>query len=239
LDTPKRRARLAGILYLLVAIFGGFAQGFVYPKIYAAGDAAKTTGNLLAHATLVRAGIAADLFQATVWVVVAMTLSRLLGHVHKGVASAMVVFAAIGTGITCLNAVFELEALRVAVGDVSLSAAGAAGSNALVLLLTDTQHYGIFAAGIFFGLWLAPMGYLAYTSGWFPKALGVLLIVGCGSYLVDSLTAFLFPGLAKTIHSFIWIPAAIAELWMVGYLLTIGVRTAPTAHPVPPLLTAA
>lgn len=239
MDAPKRLARITGILYLLVAIFGGFAQGFVYPKIYAAGDAAKTTGNLLAHSALVRAGIAADLFQATIWVVVAMTLSRLLNHVHAGMARAMVVFAAIGAGITCLNAVFEFEALRVATGDVNLSAVGAAGSNALVLLLVDAQHYGVFAAGIFFGLWLVPMGYLAYTSGWFPKALGILLVVGCGCYLADTLTAFLFPGLAKNIHSFIWIPAAIAELWMVGYLLAIGVRTPPTAPLQTPILAAA
>jgi hypothetical protein len=239
LDAPKRLARIAGILYLLVAIFGGFALGFVCPKIYAAGDAAKTTGNLLAHSTLVRAGIAADLFQATVWVVVAMTLARLFTHVHAGMARAMVVFAAIGAGITCLNAVFELEALRAAAGDVNLSAVGAAGSNALVLLLVDAQHYGIFAAGIFFGLWLAPMGYLAYKSGWFPKALGVLLIVGCGCYLVDAFTAFLIPGLGKDIHSFITIPSAIAELWMVGYLLAIGVRAAPTAQPETPLLAVA
>ena len=40
--SPKRLARIAGVLYLLVGIFGGFAQGFVYPKIYVAGDAAAT-----------------------------------------------------------------------------------------------------------------------------------------------------------------------------------------------------
>ena len=136
----------------------------------------------------------------------------------------MVVFAAIGAAITCLNAVFEFEALRVATGAVDLSAFGAAGSNALVLLLVDAQHYGIFVAQIFFGLWLAPMGYLAYKSGWFPKALGVMLIVGCGCYLVDMLAAFLVPDFGKTIHGFVTIPSAIAEIWMVGYLLAIGVK---------------
>lgn len=32
LVAPKRLARIAGVLYLLVAIFGGFALGFVYPN---------------------------------------------------------------------------------------------------------------------------------------------------------------------------------------------------------------
>ncbi len=220
----KRIARIAGVLYLLVAIFGGFALGFVYPKIYVAGDAAKTAGNVLANSGLVRLGVVADLFQATVWVFVAITLYLLLKHVNKSVASAMVVLAAIGASITCLNTVFEFEALRVATGAVNLATFGAAGSNALVLLLVDAQHYGVFIAQIFFGLWLAPMGYLAYKSGWFPKALGVLLVVGCVCYLVDMLAAFLVPDFGQNIHTFVTIPSAIAEIWMVGYLLVIGVK---------------
>src|SRR5947199_9555309 len=32
--SPKRLARIAGVLYLLVGLFGGFAEGFVGPKMY-------------------------------------------------------------------------------------------------------------------------------------------------------------------------------------------------------------
>ena len=225
MTAPKRLARIAGLLYLLVAIFGGFALGFVYPKIYAAGDAAKTAGNLVANAGLVRTGVVADLFQATVVVFVALTLYRLLKHVNQNAASAMVILAAIGSTIGCLNAVFEFEALRVATGAVDLSAFGAAGSDALVLLLVDAQHYGIFIAQVFFGLWLAPMGYLAYRSGMFPKALGIALIAGCVSYLVDLLATFLLPDPGTAIHIITSILPTIAEVWMVGYLLVKGVRS--------------
>ena len=230
--SPKRLARIAGVLYLLVAIFGGFAQGFVYPKIYVAGDAAKTVGNVIANSGLVRIGIVADLFQATVWVFVALTLYLLLKHVNKSVASAMVILAAIGASITMLNTVFEFEALRAATGAVNLAAFGSAGSSALVLLLVDAQHNGIFVAQIFFGLWLAPMGYLAYRSGWFPKALGIMLVVGCVCYLVDFLGVFLAPDFGQTIHLFVGvIPTTIAEIWMLLYLLVIGVKNVKTANP--------
>ena len=108
------------------------------------------------------------------------------------------------------------------------------GSNALVLLLLDMQHYGFLIAQIFFGLWLVPMGYLAYKSGMFPKALGVVLIVGGVCYLVDMLAAFLVPDLGKQIHGFLAIPPTIAEVWMVGYLLIKGVKApaqgAPTVN---------
>src|SRR5437870_2792022 len=224
MDSPKRLARIAGVLYLLVGIFGGFAQGFLYPKIYAAGDAAKTAGNLITNSGLVRIGVVADLFQATVWVFVALTLYRLLRHVNKSAASAMAVLASIGAAITMLNAVFEFEGLRVATGAVNLAGFGAAGSNALALLMVDAQHYGLLTASIFFGLWLVPLGYLAYKSGWFPKALGVTLIVGGACDLVDMLAAFLLPDLGKAIHGYVNIVSAIAEIWMVGYLLVIGVK---------------
>ena len=44
-NSPKRLARTAGVLYLLVGIFGGFAQGFVFvegldtPELVAAAQA--------------------------------------------------------------------------------------------------------------------------------------------------------------------------------------------------------
>ncbi len=97
-----------------------------------------------------------------------------------------------------------------------------------MLLLLDTQHYGLLIAQIFFGLWLVPLGYLAYKStGLFPKWLGVLLIVGGVCYLVDLLAVFLVPDVGQSIHGFIIIPSALAEISMVLYLLVIGVRRSP------------
>jgi hypothetical protein len=83
----------------------------------------------------------------------------------------------------------------------------------------------LLAAQIFFGLWLVPLGYLAYKSAMFPRALGVLLVVGAAGYLVDMLAAFLLPDVGTAIHGYVTIPSAIAEIWMVGYLLVIGVKT--------------
>ena len=225
MNSPKRIARIAGVLYLLVAVFAAFAYN-VCTKLYVAGDAATTAANVVANSGLVRMAVVADLVQATVWVFLALTLYRLLKHVHQSAAGAMVVLVAIGAGIVCLNTVFEFEGMRVATGSSYAAALGAGGSNALVLLLLDTQHYGLFIASVFYGLWLVPLGYLAYKSGLFPKALGIALIVACVSYLVDLLAAFLVPGLSITIHGFLTIPPIIAEVWMLGYLLVIGVRTA-------------
>src|ERR1700704_2106375 len=111
-SSPKRLARIAGVFYLLVGIFGGFAEGFVDPKLYAAGDAAATAGNVVANSGLVRMGVVAHLLDATFFVLTALTLYVLLQHVHKSVARAMLVFVAVAVGIITLNAVFQFEGLQ-------------------------------------------------------------------------------------------------------------------------------
>jgi hypothetical protein len=165
------------------------------------------------------------LLDGTFFVALAMTLYLLLQHVDKSVARAMLILVALATGIICLNTVFEFEGLQVATNASYASAFGTTGSNALVLLLLDMQHYGTLIAQVFFGLWLAPLGYLAYKSGLFPGALGVVLVAATVSYLADLLAAFLIPDLAKQVHPFLVIVPAIAEVWMVVYLLVFGVRS--------------
>src|SRR6266567_2988151 len=103
--SPKRIARIAGVLYLLVGIFGGFAEGFVEPKMYVAGDAAATAGNVVANPGLVRLGVVADLVDQTFFVFLALTLYGLLKHVHQSVAMAMLVLVALAAGISSLTAV--------------------------------------------------------------------------------------------------------------------------------------
>jgi Domain of unknown function (DUF4386) len=224
MSSPKRLARIAGLLYLIVGIFGGFAIAYVTATVYVPGDAATTARNVVANSGLVRLGVLADLFQATVFVFLAMTLYVLLNDVNKNVARAMVILVAIATTLMCLNEIFQFAAVLVATGGLYVAAFGAAGANALVLLLLDMHHYGFLIAQIFFGLWLVPLGYLAYTSGRFPKVLGVVLIVGGVCYLVDMLAAFLVPDFGTQIHGFLAIPPTIAEIWMLGYLLVKGVN---------------
>jgi hypothetical protein len=122
--------------------------------------------------------------------------------------------------------------LQAATGAVNLAAFGTVSANTLVLLLVDAHHYGLLTAQIFFSLWLVPMGYLAYKSGWFPRGLGIALVAASVSYLVDILAAFLVPDISKEIHVYLGILPAVAEIWMVGYLLVIGVRSVKPTKPI-------
>jgi hypothetical protein len=216
MEQEKRLARIAGALYLVVAVFGGFAELVVRDGIVEAGNAGATAENIRDSETLFRLGFVADLVQATVFLFTAMALYLLLRHVHELVARAMVVFVAVSVAIICLNLLNQDTALQLATGS--------APNDALAGLFADRQAAGYLIAQIFFGLWLLPLGYLVYRSDAFPKALGVLLAIGCLGYLIDTFTTFLAPGIAERIEWIVVAPPAVGELWMVAYLLVKGVR---------------
>ena len=228
IDSPQRLARTAGAFYLAVAVLGGWAHGYVRGQVYVPGDATTTANNVLENASLVRLGFVADLVQATLMLFVVMALYKLLQHVNRDIARAMVMFVVVSTAITCLNMVFQFGAVLVAEGPTYATAFGAESSNGIVLLLLDLQHTGYLIAQIFFGLWLFPLGLLAYRSGMFPKTIGILLMAGTVAYLTDAALQFLSPTVADLISAPVLIPVVIlAEVAMLAYLLIRGVRAAP------------
>jgi hypothetical protein len=233
MSSTKQLARIAGVFYLLVGIFGGFAEGFVDPKLHVAGNAAASAGNVVANADLVRMGVVAHLVDGVFFALTAMALYLLLNHVHKNAARSMVIFVVIAVAMICLNAAVLFEGMQVATDPTYVTAFGVAGSSALVMVLLDIQHYGTLAAQVFFGLWLAPLGYLAYRSGLFPKALGVVLVLATISYLTDSLTAFLLPNLELQIKPLLIVAPLVGEIWMVVYLLVKGVKSGRQTDPAP------
>jgi hypothetical protein len=226
MTSTKTLARIAGALYLVMAVCAGFAELYVRSRIVEPGDAAATADNIRASATLFRLGFVVDLVQATFYLLTAMALYLLLRHVKPLVAAAMVTLVAVSVAIQSLNLLNQYVALTIATGEDYAGAFGADGSDALVMLFADMQGNGFFIAQMFFGLWLLPLGYLVVRSGYFPKALGVLLVAGCFGYLADLFAHFLAPDLEAPIASFLAVPAAVAELSFVTWLLVKAVRVA-------------
>jgi hypothetical protein len=218
-----RLGRTAGLLYLVVAILGCFAQ-VVRVNVYEPGHAAATAANIVENATLVRLSFVADLVQAMVWLVLAAVLHRLLAHAGRNVARAMVVFVAVSVAVACGNMVHQLGALLVATNPSYATAFGADGAHALVLLLMDLQHHGYLIAQLTW-LWLFALGVLGYRSGMFPKWLSLLLMLGTLCYVSDAITQFLAPSLAHTSAAIFVGPEIFCEVSLLAYLLIKGVRT--------------
>lgn len=234
--TPTvRLARVAGLYYLAVAVCGGFAH-VVRTQVYVPGDAATTLQNVQDHSSLVRLSFVADLASATLMIFLVLALSRLLGHVDRSAARLMVILVTVFVAIICLNLVSQYGALAVATDPAyaSFGAGGPDGSAVLVLLLMELQHTGYLVAQIFFGLWLFPLGRLAYRSGLVPKPIGVALMVATVAYVSDVAFQFLAPEGAATVSGVVIVPVVtLAEVSLLGYLLVKGVRSPAAAPAVP------
>jgi hypothetical protein len=211
-----------------VAVGGSFAL-YVRSRIIESGDAAVTADNIRVSATLFRVGFVSDLVAATCFLLTAMALYLLLRHVHQLVAAAMVTFVAVGTAIACLSLLNQYTALTIATGDDYTRTFGKAGSDALTMLFADMQS----VAGMFFGLWLLPLGYLVIKSGYFPKMLGVLLIIGCFGYLADLFVGFLAPDVEASIGLFFAGIGGLSEVLFIAWLLVKAVRVPAREAPVP------
>lgn len=213
--TPKALARTAGLLYLAVAVFTIFA-GLVAESVAGADDVRASAG-------LLRLGFASELVGAVAFLLTSMALHRLLRHVAPMVAAAMVVFVAVAVAIQTLNLLNQQTALTIATDPAFADALGRAGSDRLVALFAGMHQDGYLIAQTYFGLWLLPLAYLVVRSDYFPAALGYLLAVGCCGHLVDVFTRFLAPGAGAAVSPFAMVPAAIAELTFLGWLLVKGV----------------
>jgi hypothetical protein len=76
--------------------------------------------------------------------------------------------------------------------------------------------------GLFFGLWLFPMGYIVIKSKRMPVWLGRVIILGGIGYLIT--TFIRYAGIDFSFNRFLILPATIGEFWMIGYLLIFGIR---------------
>lgn len=68
MDSTKKQARVAGILYLLGGITAHFSLIYVPRTLVVPGDATATANHVRASETLLRLGIASELFSTIVFI---------------------------------------------------------------------------------------------------------------------------------------------------------------------------
>jgi hypothetical protein len=192
--------------------FSFFGIIYVPSVLVVPGDSETTFGNIMASEWLFRSGTVSHLIGQVIFIFLVLALYRLLEPVNKDHAGLMVVLALLGVPIAFLNEVNHLAVLRL----LSSADEGAFTSTQLhaqAMLFLDMRRSGILVAQVFWGLWLLPLGFLVFRSGFLPKLLGVLLVIGGAGYLIDSGTQLLRPGLA-TISQFTFIGELLLPLWL-------------------------
>jgi hypothetical protein len=218
--------RSAGLLYLLGSIPGFFALLYVPGKLMVHGDPTATAHNIAASQTLFRLSIFADLAGQTIFIFVALALYHLLKGVNGRHAMLMLVLLLVSIPIAFLNELNSVAAVTLARGADFLSVFDEPQRVALMRLFLSLRGAGFDVAGIFWGLWLFPLGLLVYRSGFIPRILGVLLMVGCFAYLANSFTSLVLPQYETAVSR--WMnPIQLVEMLFMLWLLIMGAEPKP------------
>lgn len=189
--SPLVQARVAGLLYLIANLFAPFTLLYLPSRFIVRGDAAGTASNILASESLFRFGIVLNLFTFIGQIFLVLALYQLLKVVNRNMASLMVIFSLAAVPIAMLNELNYLAIPLLLSGADYLKGFTAGQLQALVYLFLRLHSQGLLIAQIFWGLWLFPMGYLVFKSGFLPRLLGILLMIGCFGYVIQSFAAFL------------------------------------------------
>lgn len=218
-------ARAAGLAYLIVVISGFFSLMYVPSQLLVWGEPATTAGNILANEGLFRLGLLAGVICYSAFAVLALILYQLFNEVHKPVAMFMLVLALLSVPISMLNLLNKFAALQLLSGEAYLNSFGTEQLHTQVMFFLGLYDKGIEVVQVFWGLWLLPLGMLIFLSSMLPKTLGLLLILGCGSYLLALIHSILGP--AHTLPGWVMLPATLGEIGTCLWLLIFGVKRLP------------
>jgi len=181
------------LLYPIWAVVAIFSIMYVPATLIVPGDATTTANNIMANELLFRMGIVGSLITQLIFIFAVLVLYKLFKPVNKNHASLMVIFALVGVPIAMLNTLNRVAALLLLNGADYLKVFEPDQLHTLVMLFLNLNEQGVLIASIFWGLWLFPLGYLIYKSGYFPRILGALVVIAGFGYLLGSFTHFLLP----------------------------------------------
>lgn len=189
----RQFARVTGITYLAIALFGGFAIGYVPSVIIDGANPAGTVKNIQENMALYKFGIGAD----ALVMVLEIIASTMLFFMFKPVSAV----AAAGATIARLLMVATMAAMLffhagiLALIDPNMATQTMHEPSRLALIETflSMHHAGVWIWQIFFFAHLSILGRLVLWSGRFPRIIGYGLMIGAFGYLLDSLYAFAFP----------------------------------------------
>lgn len=218
MESNIRTARLAGALYLLLAL-GSFFAFFVRADLIVPDNAAATAHNILTNEAIFRTSSVSEIIGQTAFALLALALYELFKPVNRRLALLTGILILVPVPMALLN-------MQNLFGVLPLLHSGSAPLQAQAMTLLDLHASGIMIAQFFWGLWLIPFGWLVIKSGFLPKVLGWLLIAGSAGYLVESAGKLLAPGneFMATLASPLLAVSGIGEMATVLWLLVFGVK---------------
>lgn len=219
--SPRLEARIAGALYLLVILLGGFAEIGVRQGLVIDGDPAATAHAIMTHASLFRLGFAAEMMTNLIAVPLTLIFYRLLAPVGRFWVLLAVVLDLTQNTINAVNAWTQFAPLTLLSGSPELAAIPHGELAALARLALRWHDVGFDIGLTFFGCGLLIYGVLIFRSGFFPRFLGVLYGLAGACYLANSCAYFFAPQLLSI---YLLLPCLVGEGALALWLLIVGLN---------------
>lgn len=214
-------ARIAGVLFLLSALAGGFGEAFVPARLLVRADAAATARNIHAFDALFRWGFAAYLVEAVCDIALALVLYVLLRPVHKNLALLAAFFGLVSTALFAVAELFYFAAALVLGGGDYLKTFSPGQLDTLALLSLKLYGLGAGLFLVFYGVASVLRGYLILRSGYLPRFLGVLLIAAGLGFVAKNFALVLAPRYASDV---LLLPMMLTVVALTGWFLVKGVN---------------
>jgi Domain of unknown function (DUF4386) len=212
-------ARLTGLWYLLLAFSGIMGFLVFHPQVYVTNDPEKTLSNLMSQDSVARMRLMFELVIIVSQALAAVWFYKLFSSINKWAASVLCTWGTVNAIVIMVSAI----AMNAAI-DMAHSSQTVQEKVVLIQLLSKLIVNSWSIGGLFFGLWLLPMGYIVSSSKRMPAALGYVLTAGGIGYILQTFLNAM--GVQHSYVSLLTLPATAGEFWMIGYLLLFGIRPA-------------
>jgi len=211
-------ARIAGVWYLLMAVTGVLGFIVFHPQVYISGDPQQTLINLTESVSLARIRLIFEFAIIISQALTAVWFYKLFRNINEWAAWTVGIWGMVNAVAIMISAIAMASAIGIANSSVLPMEDNLLSIQIFQHIISSAWAVG----GLFFGLWLIPLGYILVSSKRMPISLGWLLIAGGVGYLIS--TVVIYSGIDVPFSSYLTIPATAAEFWMIGYLLIFGLR---------------
>ena len=217
-------ARLTGIWYLLLAISGVLGFMIFHPQIFVTDNPEKTLKNLMEFESTARIRLILEVVIIASQALAAVWFYKLFKEINDWAAFSVATWGLMNSAAIMVSAISMGSAIAVA----NFHTPTFQEKVILIQLLSKIISNAWMIGGLFFGLWLIPMGYAVIKSKRMPIWLGRALIVGGVGYILS--TFINCTGFTHALVNILAIPATVGEFWMIGYLLIYGIRSFQTTE---------
>ena len=219
-----RTARSIGLLYLITMLPAPFNLVYLPSHFLVPGNATATAQRIVDAEMLYRLCVLAGLWSTVLFIFLGFSLSNLFRNVDRRQARLLVGLVLVTSTIGLINLINDLAPLVLLSGSDYFAAFSKPQLDALVMGFLRLRGIGLGIDAVFWGLWLLPFGLLVMKSGFMPRWIGVLLIIGCVGYLIQALTAVLWPGYVHRVFNLTIPLVAPGEISAITWLLVRGNR---------------